>query len=74
MKLEFLEYPDFGIAHPDYEDTGPCSLCALVIRPDTGEIILLWKCGGINWSVSRNMPNFKRHRKELYDSLQSFDR
>ena len=77
MKLEFLEHPEYVIAHPDcYYINTFCDLCALVIRPDTGEIVLLWRCGGEitgNWSVSRNMPNYKRHRKELYDSLTEFE-
>ena len=78
MKLQFLDYPFSTIAHPEYKypanDT--CIFCALVIRPDTGEIVLLWRCEGEitgNWEVSRNMPNFKRHRKELYNSLGDFE-
>lgn len=76
MKLEFLDYPFNAVAHPDYKypETDTCILCALVIRPDTGEIVLLWKCGSVgNWGVSRNMPHFKQHKKELYDSLGDFE-
>lgn len=75
MKLEILDIPDYCIAHP--EDTTDsldlCKFCLLVIRPDTGEIVLLWKCGKTNWAVSRNMPQYKRHRRELYHSLGEFD-
>jgi hypothetical protein len=67
MVLEIIDTPDYTVAHPD--DTAdldePCHQCALAVRPDTGELVLLWLVGGMSWSVSRNQPDYKRHRKEI---------
>lgn len=69
MRLKIIDRrPEYGIAHPDNgrrDSRDKCARCALAVRPDTGEIVLLWLCGGINWSISRNMPNYKRHRREI---------
>lgn len=66
MKLITIEHPDYGVAHPeDRIATYPCMMCLLVIRPDTAELVLLWHVGNSAWSVSRNTPNWKRHRHEI---------
>jgi hypothetical protein len=60
---------DYGVAHPDNDSaasTYPCDRCALSVRPDTGELVLLWLCGGINWSISRANPDHDRHRGHLH--------
>lgn len=68
MTLKIIDRsPDYGIAHPDEDatDDSGCYNCALAVRPDTGEIVLLWRCGGINWSISRETPDHDRHRNDL---------
>ena len=72
MRLKIIDRrPDEGIAHPDFgkHSREQCTMCALAVRPDTGEIVLLWLCGGINWGVSRNMPDYRRHRRDLQKFL-----
>lgn len=71
VTLEIIDpAPDYGIAHP-YENVNatrscePCEKCALAVRPDTGEMVLLWLCGGINWSISRHTPDHTRHRRDV---------
>lgn len=74
QKCLVLEHPEYAVAHPveaKYENAGPdyeCNLCLLAVRPDTGDIILLWGCGylePINWGISREDPNYARHCEEL---------
>jgi hypothetical protein len=69
VRLPILDTPHMDVAHPTdgvTTDTDEkCDKCALAIRPDTGEIVLLWLCGGINWSVSRETPDYERHRTEI---------
>lgn len=62
MKLRFIIHPTHEAAHPGEDGREPCTKCALAIRPDTGEIVLLWQSNDVHWSVSRNDPNFERHR------------
>lgn len=62
--LEVIERPEYAVAHPDDGWTGKCPGCALAIRPDTGELLLLWRCKG-NWGVSRETPEHERHRAEI---------
>jgi hypothetical protein len=73
VRLEIIDRaPDYDVAHPTDPITGggvPCPKCALAVRPDTGELVLLWLCGGINWSISRNMPGHGRHRRDLNAGL-----
>ncbi len=74
MKIPVLEIPcevlemapPYHVGHPDEHDCGgKCEKCALVIHPVTGEIILAWLVGGINWSVSREDPFSTRKRESL---------
>ena len=66
MTLEIIDTPDYDVAHPEQTDSDePCHQCALAVRPDTGELILLWLCGGINWSISRNQPHYRKHRRDV---------
>jgi hypothetical protein len=67
MRLLLIDVADYGVAHPDEgcADSSECAKCAIAIRPDTGELVLLWLCGGINWSLSRETPDYERHRREL---------
>jgi hypothetical protein len=68
-RLELLERPEYLVAHPNEQDDalnpGRCGMCALAVRPDTGELVLLWRCGGLNWSVSREDPHHERHHREI---------
>jgi hypothetical protein len=68
-RLAVLDYPDYDVAHPGEEAIGQCTGCLLAVRPDTGEIVLLWGIwyGGthVKWSVSRSDPNYARHRIDL---------
>lgn len=66
--LTFVEHPLYKDAHPG-EDAGEgelCTQCAWATRPDTGERVMLWLCGGIEWVVSRESPNWERHREEFH--------
>jgi hypothetical protein len=66
VMLEIIERPDHGIGHPeDPSDAKPCAMCALAIRPDTGELVLLWLVGNMHWSVLRNQPGYKRHLRDV---------
>ncbi len=67
VELRVVEHPPYSVAHPGEPcDAGEvCERCVIAERQDTGERVLLWLCGGINWSVSRHDPNAERHRAEL---------
>jgi hypothetical protein len=68
VPLTFVEHPLYSEAHPN-EPCDPeqrCEKCARVIRPDTGETLLLWQAGEKDWTVSRNDPHWQRHRDELF--------
>jgi hypothetical protein len=73
VTLEIIDRaPDYSVAHPhdDCSDGDhPCDKCALAVRPDTGEMVLLWLCGGINWSISRDTPDYERHRDDVHAGL-----
>lgn len=64
-QLEVIERPEYEIAHPGDGWTGRCNGCALAVRPDTGELVLLWRCGQANWGVSRETPEYERHHAEI---------
>jgi hypothetical protein len=72
MKLAVLEHPHYHVAHPTETHLAApherCEQCLLAIRPDTGELVLLWGCGygeTKNWTISRDDPEEARHRREL---------
>ena len=68
MTLEFLDFPYYTVAHPG--EFSPkldlCTRCALGIRKDTGDIVLLWRTGN-NFTVSRADPHYAKHKRELGD-------
>ena len=73
IQLTFVGHPPYNVAHPDESEPELCTKCALARRSDTGETLLLWCCGGINWSVSRHDPQHARHREEIpLDALAAF--
>lgn len=77
MRLKIIDRaPDYGVAHAseDCSASRPCPKCALAVRPDTGEIVLLWLCGGINWSISRETPDHDRHRRDFEAGLLKLPR
>jgi hypothetical protein len=60
--------PEYALAHPEEAHIGGhCDKCVLALNPLTGDIILLWCCGGINWSISREN---ERAREELLDEIE----
>jgi hypothetical protein len=72
MTLVVLQAADMAVAHPRdvYGPNGPqgyCRQCVYAVRPDTGEIVLLWLCERKNWTVSRENPEYDRHRLELME-------
>lgn len=66
--LTFLDFPLYSQAHPgeDCEPHERCTKCALALRQDTNETVLLWQCEGKNWTVSRHDPEWSRHREEIH--------
>lgn len=66
--LTFLEHPLYSQAHPGEpcEPTERCEMCAVGKRRDTGEEVLLWQAEGKHWTVSRNDPQWLKHRSELF--------
>lgn len=72
-RLEFVEHPRYADAHPG-EPCAPddvCTSCARARRPDTGETVLLWLAGGLNWVVSRHDPAWERHRADFATGILS---
>jgi hypothetical protein len=67
VPLRFVRFASYNEAHPDedWHAGEMCPSCAWGERPDTGERVLLWLAGGIDWVVSRNSPDADRHRDEL---------
>lgn len=66
-RLSFVEHPLYAAAHPG-EECDPqerCTRCAIAVRPDTGEKVLLWQAGGKDWTVSRVDPEWARHRDDF---------
>lgn len=69
LELEYQRRPRYGDAHPDDSlmvVDGECDSCAIATRVDTGEPVLLWLCGSVNWSISRHDPHVDRHRTDAY--------
>jgi hypothetical protein len=65
--LDFVRLAFYAEAHPD-EVCNPdelCEKCIIARRRDTGEHVLLWLVGEINYSVSRHEPNYERHKLAL---------
>ena len=66
MRLTFIEHPLYLTAHPNEgEEATPderCCECAIVQRPDTKAQVLVWRCGGKHWSLSRHDPEFEKHQ------------
>lgn len=77
MELVAIDVPEYAVAHPDeplfdpHRANEPCERCLLAIRPDTGELVLLWGAygdhdGPVHYSLSRETPDFPRHSREIY--------
>lgn len=71
LPVEIVDHPAYHLAHPGEPDSGVpddaiCENCAIAVRPDTGELLLLWCCEGKNWGISREMPEYERLRTEIY--------
>lgn len=66
LSFRVLGHPEYSEAHPGEpcDDGDVCERCAIAERLDTRERVLLWLCGGINWSISRHDPRYARHRME----------
>lgn len=65
--LEFIAHPPYALAHPG-EASDPverCTQCAIALRRETGEVVLLWLAGGKDWTVSRADPAWAHHREQL---------
>lgn len=73
VRLDVLGYPDKGVAHPGECGDGngrgaePCHLCLLAIRPDTGDILLVWEGDDTTgeWSLSPHTPELRKHEVAL---------
>jgi hypothetical protein len=61
--------PPYKVAHPHEDGDGKCDKCAIVRHPITGEIFLVWCCGGINWSVSRENPKPREYYLKLLEKI-----
>lgn len=65
--LVFVALAPYVIAHPgeSCDRLERCPRCAIALRPDTGEIVLLWLAGEQEWTVSRADPEWERHRAQF---------